>query len=268
MTLSNFVLRNAMFRSRTAAVTAGAAAESHFARRLASSFRALILPAFAGILLLAPMLVYAQADDDPATLIDRVQAQFERIEDYRVDIRAEVDMQGLSVPEMKATVFYKKPDRMHVESDGFAMLPRDAVAFRPTMFEKDQYDMVIQGSEKIRGHACVKVRLFARSDTIRLQRAMLYVDPSRNLILRADIDPGEGSSAQVDMTYTQVDAKYWLPERIEVTMDSPMRFRQPGMKPPDSEKKSDDGSASIVVRYSNYAVNKGIPDAIFEKSTK
>lgn len=267
MTRSRYDLRTAMFRSHAPAVTAATAAESHSVRRV-SMLRSLILPVLGGILLLVPMLVHAQADDDPAALIDRVQAQFERVEDYRVDIRAEVDMQGLSVPEMKATVFYKKPDRMHVESDGFAMLPRDAVAFRPTMFEKDQYDMVIQGREKIRGHACVKVRLFARSDTIRLQRVMLYVDPSRDLILRADIDPGEGSSAQVDMTYTQVDNKYWLPERIEVTMDSPMRFRQPGMKPPDSEKKSDDRSASIVVRYSNYAVNKGIPDAIFEKSTQ
>ena len=228
---------------------------------------AFLLPLI-GILLLPARITLAQEQTDPAALIDRVQTQFDRIEDYRVDLRARVDMQGLSVPEMTATVFYKKPDRMHVESEGFAMLPRDAVAFRPTMFEKDQYDMVIQGSEKIRGYECVKVRLFARSDTIRLQRAMLYVDPVRNLILRADIDPGQGSSAQVDMTYTQVDDTFWLPARIEVTMDSPMRFRSPGLKPQSGDRKAHDDPARIIVRYGNYIVNRGIPDSVFENTAK
>ncbi len=219
-------------------------------------------------LLLRTFILQAQEQADPAMLIDRVQKQFDRVNDYRADLRAEVDMKGLSVPEMKATVFYKKPDRMHVESEGFAMLPRDAVAFRPTMFEKDQYDMVIQGKETIRGHECVKVRLFARSDTIRLQRVMLYVDPARDLILRADIDPERGSSAQVTMTYTQVNGTYWLPARIEVEMDAPMRFRRPGMNRQTGDTAEKEKPARIVVRYSNYSVNRGIPDSVFEADSQ
>jgi len=219
-------------------------------------------------LLLPTFILQAQEQADPAALIDRVQKQFDRVNDYRADLRAEVDMKGLSVPEMKATVFYKKPDRMHVESEGFAMLPRDAVAFRPTMFEKDQYDMVIQGKETIRGHECVKVRLFARSDTIRLQRVMLYVDPARDLILRADIDPERGSSAQVTMTYTQVNGTYWLPARIEVEMDAPMRFRRPGMNRQTGDTAEKEKPARIVVRYSNYSVNRGIPDSVFEADSQ
>jgi hypothetical protein len=207
----------------------------------------------------------AQVTEDPAVLLARVQKQYDRIDDYRVNVNVVVDMTGLSVPEMTAVLYFRKPDRMHIESDGFAMLPRDAVAFRPTMFDTEQYDMVIQGTAKIHGTECVKVRLFARSDTIRLQRAMLFIDPRRDVILRADIDPGEGASAQVMLSYTRVDGSYWLPRRIDVTMESPMRFRRQGIpgKPQNGNAKDE---ANITVTYSNYIVNKGIPDSVFEKS--
>ncbi|MBN1449171.1 MAG: hypothetical protein JXA28_14685, partial [Bacteroidetes bacterium] len=203
----------------------------------------------------------AQVTEDPAALIARVQKQYDRIDDYRVNVNVVVDMTGLSVPEMTAVLYFRKPDRIHIESDGFAMLPRDAVAFRPTMFNTEQYDMVIQGTAKIHGKECVKVRMFARSDTIRLQRAMLFIDQRRDVILRADIDPGEGASAQVTLSYTRVDGSYWLPRRIDVIMESPMRFRRQGLpsKPQNDNAKDE---ANITVTYSNYIVNKGIPDSV------
>ncbi len=203
----------------------------------------------------------AAAQGDAYALLDRIQAVYARINDYRADITASVDMKGLSVPEMKATVYFKKPDRMHIESDGFAMLPRDAVGFHPDMFEKEQFDAVIQGKEKIAGVSCVKLKLLARDDSVRLQRAMLYVDPARDVVLRMDADPGQGASAQAEFTYTKVQGKYWLPSAIDITMDAPMRMRRPGTKP---RGDNNDGKARISLRYTNYVVNKGISDSVFK----
>jgi hypothetical protein len=221
------------------------------------SIRIILLTA----VLLAAGSAPAAAQSDAHALLDRIQATYARINDYRVEITATVDMKGLSVPEMTATVYFKKPDRMHIESDGFAMLPRDAVGFHPDMFEKERYDAVIQGKEKIAGVSCVKLKLLARDDSVRLQRAMLYVDPARDIVLRMDADPGKGASAQAEFTYAKVQGKYWLPSAIDITMDAPMRMRRPGTKGSDEA----DSKARITLRYSNYVVNKGIPDGLFDR---
>ncbi|MCB2205631.1 outer membrane lipoprotein-sorting protein [bacterium] len=212
-------------------------------------------------LLLTFMTQVSQAQGEAVALLERVQTIFSRVNDYQVDIRATVNMKRLNVPDMEATLYYKKPNNVHIESDGFAMLPRDAVGFDPLRFEKDMYDAVIQGTEKIGGVTCTKLKLLARSDTIRLQRITLYVDTKRDIVLRLDADPDGGAAAQASFTYTHVDGKYWMPERIDISMPSPMNFRRPGAK-----KKKDDGDskATVTVRYSNYVINKGIPDSRFK----
>ncbi len=212
-------------------------------------------------LLAAAMHTPVAAQQDPYALLDRIQKVYGEINDYKVDVEAMVDMQGLSVPKMNATMYYKKPDKVHIESDGFAMLPRDAVGFHPDMFDKDQYDAVIQGEEAIRGTACIKLKLLARSDTLRLQRATLYIDPTRYVVLRMDADPGNGASAQADFTYSRVQGKYWLPKTIAISMASPMHFRRPNAK---KKSAKDDDNASINMKYTQYVVNKGIPDSVFK----
>jgi hypothetical protein len=212
-----------------------------------------------------PVTILAQ--QDAGELLDEVKAQYVRVNDYKVRINAIIKMKGLSVPPMDATMYFKKPDKIHIESDGFAMLPRDAVGFHPAMFNKDDYDLVLQGSTLIQGVACTKVKLLARSDTIRLQRAMIYVDSKRALILRMDFDPGAGASATADFTYAFVENKYFLPSRIEIEMASPMHRQRPGHKP-TTDENSDEQKARITMNYSSYVVNKGIPDSVFDRKDK
>lgn len=205
----------------------------------------------------------AQKSAEAGDILDAVKAQYGKVNDYKVNIRAVIKMTGLTVPPMDAKMYFKKPDRIQIESDGFAMLPRDAVGFHPAMFEKEDYDMVVQGSENIQGVTCTKVKLLALSDTIRLQRAMIYVDTKRALILRMDFDPGAGASATADFAYAQVDGKYWLPSRVDIEMQSPRSFQRPGPKAKSNDKLKDE-KARISMTYSGYVVNKGIPDSVFE----
>lgn len=209
----------------------------------------------------------AQAQQDAGAILDAVKAQYEKVNDYKVQINAVIKMKGLSAPPMDATMYFKKPDRIQVESDGFAMLPRDAVGFHPAMFNKDEYDLVVQGSERIGNVECTKVKMLALSDTIRLQRAMIYVDTKRALIMRMDFDPGAGASATADFSYDRINGKYYLPSRIDIEMESPMRWQRPGQKP-KSDEKPEDRKARISMKYSGYVVNKGIPDSVFETKEK
>lgn len=197
-------------------------------------------------------------------VLRNLQQEFDNVNDYRADISATVLMPNLNVPPMKATVYYKKPDKVHIASSGFAMLPRDAVMFNPRMLGEDLYDAVVQGTELVDGAPCIKLKLLAKSDTLRLQRMMLYVDPTRWLILRMATDPAQGNSADARFTYLKVDGRWWLPSRIQLQMTLPAGSR-PRSMPKEKLKETASTQSTVTIVYSNYRVNKGISDAVFHQ---
>ncbi len=213
-----------------------------------------------------PSPCVGQTETEAWTLLRGIQEEFDRINDYSVDIKASLKVPGLSVPEMSVKMYFKKPDKVHVESESFAMLPRDAVMFHPSMFKPEEYDAVTQGTRDVRGTQCRKITLLAKSDTVRLQRVVLFIDPVRKQILRMEADPGEAASVTVDFTYIAVDG-HTLPVTIAIEMRSPRMPRRPDMKP-GSRKNGKAEKAFIRLSYANYAINKGISDKIFLKSEK
>ena len=227
-----------------------------------------------GLLLLAAGTLAAQPGPTASEVLRRVRGEFEKVRDYTADIAATVDVPGIKAPPMKAKLYFKKPDKVHLESAGFAMLPRDAVAYNPSAFSEDMFDAVLQGEEIVGGVKCLKVKLLAKSDTIRLQRVTLCVDPARWLVLKMSTDPSQGGSAEIVLTYAFIDNAYFLPATISLTMANPSGARRQGMKqhtaptapasPSDAEKRK----ATVRLVYSNHRVNKGIPDSIFHKDGK
>ncbi|MDH7516267.1 MAG: hypothetical protein QHI48_10390 [Bacteroidota bacterium] len=223
----------------------------------------------AGIVLISLLASHAAAHAQttpPANeILRRVRGEFERIDDYRADVHIVARIPRVNVPPMDATVYYKKPDRFHIEAKGFAMLPRDAISFNPMLFTEEMYDAVVQGEEIVDGIRCHKVKLLAKSDTLRLQRAMLFVDPTRWIVLRMAADPARGSSADIRFTYAFIQNRWLLPSRVVIEIDAGPTARLPN-KPGapalgDDEKESQ--HSRIVMTYTNYSVNKGIPDSVF-----
>ena len=219
------------------------------------------------LLLVLSSSLFAQ-EQDAWTLLRAVQKSYDRIQDYSATIKAEMNIPGMRAPSMEATLYYKKPDKVHVESKGFAMLPRSVVMFQPSMFTPEAFDAVVQGRQTIDGVQCSKVKLLARSDTIALQRAMLYIDPVKRRVLRMESDPAEAAEAVVHFTYTTVDG-IDLPATVRLEMDAPMNMRRSGAKP---KAQNENGAAAqkstVVLRYSNYRVNKGISDSVFREKAR
>ncbi len=227
-----------------------------------------LAPALTFVLLVAALpALRGQTLPSAATVLENVRREFDRVKDYSADLQAVVDMPGVKVPPMAAKIWFKQPDRVHFEAKGFAMLPRDAMSMNPRMFSEDLYDAVVQGEETVDGARCLKVKLLAKSDTLRLQRAMLFVDPTRWLIVRMNTDPNQGGSAEITITYSFLENKYFLPSKVVLRMQAMGGIRigpkakNPG-KDDTAEKKK---PATIVMTYTNYRVNKGVSDEIFTR---
>jgi len=213
-----------------------------------------------------PRACFAQPASDAWTLLTNLQRKYDDIKDYSVDIIAVLNVPGLSVPEMYARLYYRQPDKVHIESDGFAMLPRDAIMFHPSMFDRDDYDAIRQGSRNIRSTECEVITLLAKSDTVRVQRASLFIDPVRARLLRLELDPLQASSASADFTWIRVAGSFDLPKTIDIRMKSHLKLRRRDTRRGTSQR-DEDQHATVRLTYSNYRVNQGIPDEVFERTT-
>jgi outer membrane lipoprotein-sorting protein len=109
-----------------------------------------------------------------------------------------------------------------------------------------------------------KLRLISKPEKGKPSReSYIWVDGVRWVVIHFESTPSDVRKVAVDLEYETVDGKYALPSKIEARMDA--------QQPPDSsaekmynpQRMPRKGTASIV--YSNYKVNTGLPDEIFEK---
>ena len=200
---------------------------------------------------------------DAAQILHNVKSQFDLVEDYTATLKVTVDMERMQIPEMFATIYFKQPDKFHIEAKNFAMVPREIVALNPAQLA-DKFDATVVGSERKEGVTVYKLRLISKPEKGKPSReSYIWVDGARWVVIHFESTPSDVRKVAVDLEYETVDGKYTLPSKIEARMDT--------QQPPDSsaekmynpQRMPRKGTASII--YSNYKVNTGLSDEIFEK---
>ena len=212
---------------------------------------------------------------DPDTILENVKNQFDEIEDYQVDIKVKVDIDFLKMSDRKATLFYKKPDKIHIESDNFAMLPKSGLNFSPFGFLDFKYSAFYGREDTIDGVQTAVIKVIPLDGTADVILTTLWIDTERNLILKVESARRPQGTFTVGLEYSEIDGKYWLPSSIVFvfTIDPglfPGRFLGSKGDDKDEENKDLDESTTgtVYLSYSNYKVNIGLPDDLFEEMDK
>lgn len=208
-------------------------------------------------------------------ILERCARNYSGIKDYVVDLKADVNMERVRIPQMTATLYYKSPDKIFFESPGFALLPREGFGLPVTVLLQ-RYDATLAGEEKFDGNAAYKLHLVAKDPSARSQQMFLWVDKARFTVLRTETVPYQGRSVKMDFTYQQVEGKYWLPDtmRVELTVPPSDSVAEEGGLPVPAGAPIADmrrptmRNGTITVAYSNYRVNTGLSDERFKPRIK
>ncbi len=80
------------------------------------------------LILLFSVTGFSQSKD-PDEILNNIIKAFEKIEDYVVDVNIKVDVAFLKVPEANAKIYFKQPDKVHMESEGFALTAKTGNEF-------------------------------------------------------------------------------------------------------------------------------------------
>jgi len=206
---------------------------------------------------------------DPDEILDGIKEAFKKIEDYEVDILVKIDVDFLKVPDSEAKLYFKQPNKIHVESEKFTLLPRQGLDFSPLGLLSGKYTALYEREDTIRDLPTSVVKIIPLGNDGDIVLSTFWVDQTRNLIIRVESTKKPTGTFSIDFTYEKYNDHYELPSQIEFTFSVDRMMLPRGMNgqldaDDDSNKKSNSTTGKVYITYTNYKVNQGLPDELFE----
>jgi outer membrane lipoprotein-sorting protein len=222
---------------------------------------------------LALTSAFAQKRSGPLNgeiVLEKVVRDFAEVRDFVAAIDAEINMERVQVPKMHATMYFKRPDKIHFTSQGFLLIPRDGLTLNPAVLS-ERYDASFIAEDTLEGRRLYKLQLAAKDKKTKLRQMYAWIDPAHWTVSRIETIPYEGRTLSIVFTYEFLQDKFWLPSKLVVTFGTTS----------EGEKITDDSTnhqmgqfsqmyrsmprnGSITIQYSDYKVNVGLDDSIFE----
>ncbi len=219
------------------------------------------------ILLLLSISCRGQSKN-PDVIIKNLKEAFNIVKDYSVDVKINVDVNFIKVPEMKAKIFFKQPDKVHIESEGFAMLPRDGLYTSPLSFLNNKYTAFYAKDEILDGHNTSVVKIIPLNDKGDLILTTLWIDQSKEVIRKIESSTKLNGTFTISLSYNN-NMKYPLPDSMVFSFNAGklnIPFEPGQGEIGGSRKKPKVLEGKVFIKYFNYVVNKGIPADVFKKS--
>ena len=202
---------------------------------------------------------------DPDKILDEVKKNFEKIDDYSVDVTIKMDVSFLKVPETKAKIYYKKPDKVNIESKQFALLPKRALDISPTSLLKGKYTAIFDKFVTLNGVKTAVIKTIPLEESSEVVLSTFWIDLTISTKLNGTFS--------ININYNVQNKFKQLPSSIIFSfnvskLNIPKRFS--GQEENDKADTSSNRSTigKVFIDYSNYKVNKGLPDSLFERKNQ
>ncbi len=196
-------------------------------------------------------------------ILQNVKANFDAVKDYTAMLTGKVDMERLKAPKMNVKLYFKQPNKFKTESKGTSFLPRNILDLNPgDLLAK--FDPSLMGKEDVDGKILYKIRLVTKPEKGKqIRESFIWVDESRWTITRLEAFPMEGRKIEIVIESTVIDGKYILPAKIIAKFDFEQNTDSLAEKIYSPNRMPKKGMVELI--YSDYQVNKGLSDEIFEK---
>lgn len=252
-----------------------------------SSIKYKYLTFFLFLLLIAPALASAQErpsvkqGPDPRQVFTELLKPYRELNDYTVRIHAKVSMPTIRIPDFNAILYFKKPDRFHVETKSFAPIPRDSGVFNPFQFDPEKNLITYQRTETLNGTMSDVFRVEPLETKALVRYYHVWVGGNPGRILQVESLSVKGTKGQMKPTYRIVEQgleKWLLPEKVHVHLTFPEEMHNTDASsfttrdnPVSSGmRRLDDvsGEGDITLSYSEWQINTGLDDHLFQKDKK
>lgn len=202
------------------------------------------------------------AQDEGTRYLESVAKTYEGLKDYTCDVRVHFDIEALKSPDMEATVYYKAPDKLKVESKEVFFFPREGGFFNPAMFRAENFDIILLERLTDDSGKAMKLKLIPKKAGRISQEIILTIDTERNLIREMTISQFGGRVIKAAIKYGKFDT-FQLPIRIELDLDIPPQEPNESKELDQFVQRGRRMTGRVDITYSRYKVNSGLSDEMF-----
>jgi len=222
-------------------------------------------------LLFFSVAFYSVMAQDVKDLLQKVKTKYDKVNDYTATGKMKTNVIFIKAPVATVKIYYKRPDKLKIKNEsGISFIPRGSVNINMNnVLGLNNFEAVAAGTEKVNGTDCKVVKIFPLSDDENITRATLYIDEVNLLVMKSVISTKENGTYELVMTYKNYSS-YGLPDKVELTFNT-KDYKLPkgvtidydngsGKNNADKEKTK---KGKVEITYSNYTINKGVPDSVF-----
>ena len=205
-------------------------------------------------------------------ILNRMEASFEKIEDYVVTLEATIKMKGVNIPRRKATLFYKKPNKIHIESKGLMILPMQPMVLNAHYLREKYSPSSVHKEATNEDKILYRLKLVPKEDGADV-RIEIWVEDKHWSIRKMEITRFNGATISAHVEYMMIKDKYRLPRKVQVELTIPASHRRSYLFEGhgDAEDLNENDSTEprkgiVTISFKDYRdVNAGLSDEIFKK---
>ncbi len=220
---------------------------------------------FATILLILFSTTLTAQVHNPNELLKTIQTNFNKIKDYSADIEINIDVNFVDAPNSKAKLYFKQPNKVKIESDGFAIIPKQGLTFSPSELLTNSYSAIYIKAEIIDSFMVDVIKVIPLEDSSNILLSTLWVDPLYNVIRRIESVTKKMGTITIHLEYGSKTTST-LPSIAKFFFNATnsghgTMFKS--SKKNESNKKNGNLSGTVIVKYSNYLINQNLSDSFF-----
>jgi outer membrane lipoprotein-sorting protein len=203
-----------------------------------------------GLLLLISALP-ARAELSAWDVLNHTLALQDAVQDYTAHCTLDTDLPGVDVPERQFKVYFKRPDKVKIESRDTVFVPKEALALgnlRRHLTQDTEVTLAGVGNWGQEKLYCLKLKPKSGGDA---GRVLVWIRSGNWTPTRTQIWKGDTRLLEITWTFTHVQDTYWMPESMRATIPSGVI--------------NDQGAGAVSLTWESYTVNTGLSDDIFKQ---
>ena len=205
-------------------------------------------------------------------VISKVKARLDKVNDYEARGKMKTNVVFIKAPIATVKVYYKKPNKLRINNEsGISFIPKGSVNINlGNIFVSNAgFDIIDMGKENKTNLRIIK--LLPKEENSEVVLSTLYIDETQSLIKKAKTTTKENGTYELEMSYGKY-GEYGLADKVIFTFNT-KDYKLPkgitfdyddGGKKEQNSGKMKDKKGRVEITYSNYTINKGVPDAVFK----
>ena len=176
---------------------------------------------FTLLIVLVCINLFAAAQEDVNTLIKKVSAKIDKVNNYEANGKMKTNVTFLKVPESVVKIYFKKPNQLKIKNEkGISFVPKGAVSINlSNIINGGRYTAINAGADKIGSTVVRVVKLLPIDDNADVVLSTVYIDEANLVIVKAKTTTRENGSYQLEMNYGRYIA-FGLPDKIIFTFNA------------------------------------------------